>query len=114
MSAFKPFSYLLYIMVPISGTLAMQWMYNLSDGIYVDNKMLHVYTIAFIFGMLLLSLFIALFFILPVSYVIRALYQKSRPGEHRDNNPMRRQDEEDEVPLKDIDDKSSRKEERKV
>ena len=114
LSAFKPFSYLLYIMIPISGTFAIQWMYNLYDGVYVDNKMLHVYTIAFIFGMMLLSLFLAIIFILPISYPIKALYEKNRPEEPRDDlKNKKKQDEEEEVPLKNSSDKNEDFEERK-
>ena len=86
MSFMKPFSYLLYVMIPISGTLAIQWMYWLEDGIYVDHKMLHVYTIAFTVGMILLALILAIIMILPVSYPIKALYDKHRPNDPSDNN----------------------------
>ena len=78
LSIFKPFSILLYIMIPLQGVVVFQVGYNLRYGIYFDFKFLFVICWAFYVIFMMFSLIFAILFIMPFSFPVRAFFNKYR------------------------------------
>lgn len=99
---FKPISHLLFIMVPLSGTLLIFVVYNLGDGLDIDVKWYFIYWIAFFIGLILLAFFISIVFISPFTNAVKVLLENYRyqdnmeTGEDEMERPLTGQDESEE------------------
>ena len=89
----KPFSVLLYIMIPLSGTVIQQIGYNLRYGIKFDFKLTLALFSFILIALFLISLIFAIFFILPLSFPVRAFFSKYRSF-RPENGPESKHDSE--------------------
>jgi hypothetical protein len=77
-SVLKPISHLIWVIIPLSGTLILHIVYNQTDGMYTDFRQYIRFSFALLCYLILISLLISFLFVSPMTNLSKILFEDHR------------------------------------
>ena len=91
----KPISSLLFIIIPLSGTLILHIVYNRMDGMYTNFRSYLQFSFALLMYLIIISLLLAALVISPLSNAVRVLFDQflhPNDGQLGDDSDLKKDD----------------------